>query len=98
MDIKKIFRACKSIIENHESEKRQTNEDGRSKSLKQDIDFVIHPILYTIIQFLLGNTINEVGKGSVFGEIALTADVGRTASVITILRCKFLTLNKQNYK
>lgn len=41
--------------------------------------------------------INTLGAGDVFGEIAILRNIRRTARIITITACQFLTINAKDF-
>jgi CRP/FNR family cyclic AMP-dependent transcriptional regulator len=41
--------------------------------------------------------IDRLGRGDVFGEIAILRNIARTASIITIMPCKFLAINSKDF-
>lgn len=41
--------------------------------------------------------INTLGPGDVFGEIAILRNIRRTARIVTITACQFLTINAKDF-
>ena len=50
-----------------------------------------------VLKKILGESIREIGAGEIFGEKALDGETLRSASVITVSDCKFMSLGKQEY-
>jgi CRP-like cAMP-binding protein len=44
-----------------------------------------------------GVTVNRLGPGDGFGELALVHDIPRTATVTATLDCQFLTIDRRSF-